>query len=93
MNDTPAFREQRWPSADGLELYSRVYDAAGPDAPAVLCLPGLTRNSRDFEDLAFVDQVCSPRFHVSGARRRHLETSRGQSSAGSSLAFPVESRI
>ena len=52
MNDTPAFREQRWSSADGLELYSRVYDAAGPDAPAVLCLPGLTRNSRDFEDLA-----------------------------------------
>jgi pimeloyl-ACP methyl ester carboxylesterase len=29
-----------------------VYDAAGAAAPAVLCLPGLTRNSRDFEALA-----------------------------------------
>jgi pimeloyl-ACP methyl ester carboxylesterase len=41
-----------WQSHDGLRLYARVY--AGPDsgAPAVLCLHGLTRNSRDFEDLA-----------------------------------------
>lgn len=46
------FREQYWQAADGLRLYSRVYDRAGPEAPAVLCLPGLTRNSRDFEDLA-----------------------------------------
>ncbi len=47
-----AFREQRWVSADGLTLYSRVYEEAGRVAPAVLCLPGLTRNSRDFEVLA-----------------------------------------
>ena len=47
-----AFREQRWVSADGLMLYSRVYEEAGRAAPAVLCLPGLTRNSRDFEMLA-----------------------------------------
>ena len=39
-------------SPDGLKLHYRVYN--GPDdAPlTVLCLPGLTRNSRDFEDLA-----------------------------------------
>lgn len=52
MSTTTGFREQRWTSADGLELYSRVYDTAGAAAPAVLCLPGLTRNSRDFEALA-----------------------------------------
>ncbi|HUO78973.1 MAG TPA: alpha/beta hydrolase [Steroidobacteraceae bacterium] len=52
MNASTAFREQYWTSADGLRLYARVYESAGADAPAVLCLPGLTRNSRDFEDLA-----------------------------------------
>ncbi len=52
------YREQRWTSADGLELYCRIYDAqacggaAARRAPTVLCLPGLTRNSRDFEALA-----------------------------------------
>jgi pimeloyl-ACP methyl ester carboxylesterase len=54
----PVFREQRWISADGLELYCRIYDAAAPGGASarrvltVLCLPGLTRNSRDFEVLA-----------------------------------------
>ncbi len=41
-------------SRDGLRLYGRHYPAPA-DAPArraVLCLPGLTRNSRDFHDLA-----------------------------------------
>ncbi len=52
MTTATTFREHRWASADGLQLYSRVYDAAGANAPAVLCLPGLTRNSRDFEALA-----------------------------------------
>src|ERR1700680_973197 len=44
--------EIHWQSHDGLRLYARVY--AGPHAlaPTVLCLHGLTRNSRDFEDLA-----------------------------------------
>jgi pimeloyl-ACP methyl ester carboxylesterase len=39
-------------SQDGLRLYSRVYCAAAADAPVVLCLHGLMRNSRDFEELA-----------------------------------------
>jgi pimeloyl-ACP methyl ester carboxylesterase len=34
-----------------LSLYARVYEGHG-SAPTVLCLHGLTRNSRDFEDLA-----------------------------------------
>jgi pimeloyl-ACP methyl ester carboxylesterase len=41
-----------WASHDGLHLYSRVYEGPSAAAPTVLCLHGLTRNSRDFEDLA-----------------------------------------
>jgi pimeloyl-ACP methyl ester carboxylesterase len=61
MTTPDFFREQRWTSADGLELYSRIYAATAADAPAVLCLPGLTRNSRDFEDLA---RHLAPRYRV-----------------------------
>jgi len=39
-------------SQDGLRLFSRVYPGPTAAAPSVLCLHGLTRNSRDFEDLA-----------------------------------------
>jgi pimeloyl-ACP methyl ester carboxylesterase len=52
MSSTPAFHEHWWTSKDGLKLYARLYEAAGVSAPAVLCLPGLTRNSRDFDALA-----------------------------------------
>jgi pimeloyl-ACP methyl ester carboxylesterase len=61
MSGQPEFRAHRWLSNDGLSLYSRVYDAAGSAAPPVLCLPGLTRNSKDFEDLAL---HLSPRYRV-----------------------------
>jgi pimeloyl-ACP methyl ester carboxylesterase len=47
-----SFREHYWQSHDGLRLFSRFYPGpTGADA-TVLCLHGLTRNSRDFEDLA-----------------------------------------
>lgn len=39
-------------SQDGLRLFSRVYAGPGNGVPVVLCLHGLMRNSRDFEDLA-----------------------------------------
>ncbi len=39
-------------SRDGLRLFSRVYAGPQAGAPTVLCLHGLLRNSRDFEDLA-----------------------------------------
>lgn len=38
-------------SSDGLQIHYRDYSAGQPGTP-VICLPGLTRNSRDFEDLA-----------------------------------------
>jgi pimeloyl-ACP methyl ester carboxylesterase len=45
-----------WTSRDGLKLHYRDYPAKdGPgrkDRPPLLCLPGLTRNARDFEALA-----------------------------------------
>jgi pimeloyl-ACP methyl ester carboxylesterase len=46
------YAEIDWHSHDGLRLYARVYDGPRSAAPTVLCLHGLTRNSRDFEDLA-----------------------------------------
>jgi pimeloyl-ACP methyl ester carboxylesterase len=61
MNNAPEFSAHRWVSDDGLTLYSRVYDRAGSAAGTVLCLHGLTRNSKDFEDLA---RYLSPRYHV-----------------------------
>ncbi|MEO0689313.1 MAG: alpha/beta hydrolase [Pseudomonadota bacterium] len=49
-----SFEEKRWTSADGLQLYYRDYpggEGAKGRTP-VVCLHGLTRNSRDFADLA-----------------------------------------
>jgi pimeloyl-ACP methyl ester carboxylesterase len=45
------YEERYVETADGLSLYFRDYRNASPRLP-VLCLPGLTRNSRDFEALA-----------------------------------------
>ena len=42
-----------WTSSDGLTLYARDYaGAAGPARLPVVCIHGLTRNSRDFEAVA-----------------------------------------
>ncbi len=47
-----AFRECRFLSQDGRSLYYRDYGDPLAAAPPVLCLPGLTRNSKDFHTLA-----------------------------------------
>jgi len=44
--------EYFYPSIDGLRLFCRIYPAGRPGGLPVLCLPGLTRNSRDFVQLA-----------------------------------------
>ena len=48
---TSAYQDRYWTSPDGLKLHFRDYTGGGDKAP-VLCLHGLTRNSRDFEQLA-----------------------------------------
>src|SRR5688500_18648796 len=43
-----AYSIGEWISADGLTLRYRDFPGR-PDRPPVLCIPGLTRNGRDFE--------------------------------------------
>ncbi len=47
-----AFTSRTYKSFDGLDLHYRDYAGDHAGRPVVLCLPGLTRNARDFEDLA-----------------------------------------
>ncbi|MEM8726931.1 MAG: alpha/beta hydrolase [Pseudomonadota bacterium] len=47
------YEDRSWTSSDGLNLHYRDY--VGPDGysgPPVICMHGLTRNARDFADLA-----------------------------------------
>lgn len=46
------YRERTFRSQDGLELYFRDYGDPMSHRPTVLCLAGVTRNSKDFHDLA-----------------------------------------
>lgn len=54
------FEDRYFTIRDGLRLHYRDYPGAGDKAP-VLCLPGLTRNGRDFADFG---ERYSPRFRV-----------------------------
>jgi len=61
MNDAAWFFEDRYFTVgDGLKLHYRDYPGSA-DRPPILCLPGLTRNARDFADLA---ERYSPRFRI-----------------------------
>ena len=45
------YEDRYWWSRDNLRLHFRDY--GGPDdRPPILCIPGLTRNARDFEPVA-----------------------------------------
>ena len=54
------FSENRFSAQDGLRLYYREYGESHASAAPVLCLPGITRNSRDFHEIAI---------HLAAARR------------------------
>ncbi|WP_298397419.1 alpha/beta hydrolase [Sphingobium sp.] len=46
------YKDGYWWSPDGLRLHYRDYAGGEDGRPPLLCLPGLTRNARDFEPLA-----------------------------------------
>lgn len=46
-----AYENLWWSAADGVRLHARDYPG-DPCRPPVVCLPGLTRNARDYDDLA-----------------------------------------
>ncbi|AOF96631.1 alpha/beta fold hydrolase [Sphingobium sp. RAC03] len=46
------YNDGYWWSPDGLRLHYRDYAGGSDGRPPLLCLPGLTRNARDFEPLA-----------------------------------------
>lgn len=67
------FAERRWTSHDGLTLFARDYaGASGPCRLPIICLHGLTRNSRDFEDVAPVLAKLQRRVIVAEMRGRGL---------------------
>src|ERR1700704_2702984 len=86
-----AYAERYYASDDGLHLYYRDY--AGPGAPAsgrtaVLCIPGLTRNARDFDSIAE---------HIARSRRVLVADLRGRGRSaydadGRNYSVPVETR-
>lgn len=43
-----------WTAPDGVRIVARLYEPTRPFGRPVVCLPGLTRNSRDFDSLAEV---------------------------------------
>ena len=56
----PRYADRYFTVRDGLKLHYRDYPGSA-DKPPILCLPGLTRNAKDFADLA---ERYSPRFRV-----------------------------
>ncbi|MER8375361.1 alpha/beta hydrolase [Mesorhizobium sp. M1406] len=52
MPNHEGFSDFFYAAPDGLQLHARVYGEASPGHWPVVCLPGLTRNARDFHELA-----------------------------------------
>ncbi|TPJ38639.1 alpha/beta hydrolase [Mesorhizobium sp. B2-7-1] len=52
MANDVGFSDFFYPAPDGLKLHARIYDEANNEGWPVVCLPGLTRNARDFHELA-----------------------------------------
>ena len=74
-----AWADRYWTSRDGLKLHYRDY-AGSSDRPPLLMLHGLTRNSRDFEDVAarYAGEwrVIAPDFRGRGMSERDSDSSR-----------------
>ncbi len=61
MSETGEWHDVYYTSHDGLRLHVRHYPAPGSSRRPVVCLPGLTRNARDFHRLAAT--LADPRRH------------------------------
>lgn len=61
QDSPPTWQDAFYSSGDGLKLFARIYGDAVSHWIPVVCLPGLTRSSRDFHPLAM---------HLSGHRHR-----------------------
>jgi pimeloyl-ACP methyl ester carboxylesterase len=84
------FEDIYFTSRDGLQLYARHYPAPASHRRPVVCLPGITRNSRDFHVLA--SALSS---HPDTARPVYALDLRGRGRSehdadGKSYAVPVE---
>ncbi|ODA94347.1 hydrolase [Mesorhizobium sp. SEMIA 3007] len=60
MSSTEEFGDFFYAAPDGLRLHARVYGEAKSGHWPVICLPGLTRNARDFHELALYLSMRSP---------------------------------
>lgn len=68
---SPSFRDDFFATADGPRIQYRDYAVIGDETgPPVLCLHGLTRNVRDFEDLAPMIAARGRRVIVASQRGR-----------------------
>ena len=71
---TTAYRECMLTAQDGLQLYYREYGGAKNGGPALLCLTGLTRNSKDYHNFALrfagKRRVLSPDYRGRGRSER-----------------------
>ena len=52
MSKHSGYKSVRYQSDDGLTLFARDYNESLTSKTTILCLPGLTRNSKDFETIA-----------------------------------------
>ncbi|WP_136621241.1 MULTISPECIES: alpha/beta fold hydrolase [Mesorhizobium] len=52
MSSDQLFSDFFYSAPDGLKLHARIYGEANTGPWPVVCLPGLTRNARDFHELA-----------------------------------------
>ncbi len=52
MSNHDGFSDFFYTAPDGLRLHARIYGEANSGPWPVVCLPGLTRNARDFHELA-----------------------------------------
>jgi pimeloyl-ACP methyl ester carboxylesterase len=54
MDISTGFSDFFYSAPDGLRLHARVYGESSGSGQPVVCLPGLTRNARDFHELAML---------------------------------------